>query len=355
MPLKRVLKWLKKFEKYLFYYQDGFFVLPYLTNTPELMLASLRGMPFVNQDTQRNVLYTDNPFTKGELHYQEIEEGLWLMVSDQEFKSNVRTKAVFDDRPSDYFFLAFSIYQNQVIPTLEILINNHKIKNNSWAIYRPGVPIDAFHIKGTKGLFFNFCFSKNWAQANLLQYGLPSKFLMKKLLDSELGYLTWDGLMDDAEAHADQIWYILSKTGDQALPKLKLKIQTLEVIMLFFEKVEEAIAEPANSVSKNANPIDEVAQMLVRDLTKDFPGIEVLAERINTSPSKLKSTFKSLYGQPPFQFFRTQQMIEARKMLENSQVQIKYVSALYGYENPSKFSLAFKKVHGVLPSEIVRK
>ncbi|HLO45844.1 MAG TPA: AraC family transcriptional regulator [Leadbetterella sp.] len=356
MPLKRVTRWLKKFEKYLFYYKDGYFVLPYLTNTPELMLESLRSMPFVSQDPFRNVLVTDNPFTKGELHYQEIEDGLWLMVSEQEFKSNVRTKAVFDDIPSEYYFLAFSVYQNPIIPALEILINDHKIKNNSWAIYRPGVPIDAFHIKGTKGLFFNFSFSKKWAEANLLHTGMPSKFFMQKILDSELGYLTWDGLMADAHVYAKEIWQMISHDSGQALSKLKLKIQTLEILTLFFEKIEEQVqSEGASQFNKHIDPIYTVKETLMASLTKEFPGIEVLAEKINTSPSKLKSGFKKMYGQPPYQYFRGQQMHMALKMLQESDLQIKYVSSFFGYENPSKFSVAFRKVHDILPSEVVRK
>lgn len=354
MPLKRVLQWLKKFEKYLFYYEDGFFVLPYLNNTPALMVESFRSMPFVSQDPKRNILYSNNPFTKGVLHYYEVEAGLWLLVSELEFKANVRTKAVYDNVPSDYYFLAFSMFENPTAPGLEININNQKIKNNSWAIYRPGVSIDAFHLKGTKGLFFNFAFSQKWVNENFSIEGFSDEFILQKLLKNELGYLSWEGLLQDANLYALEIWKGFSEQSEQLFSKLKLKINTLAVLKRFLEKIEtnqEGILGTQDELG--AVSIKKIEQILLENLKNGFPGIEVLAEKINMSPSKLKSNFKKTFKMPPFQFYRNEQMKLAMKMLIDGEVQIKNVALYFGYENPSKFSNAFKKVHGMLPSEVL--
>jgi AraC-like DNA-binding protein len=357
MPLKRVIKWIKKFEKYFFYYKDGYFVLPYLTNTPQLMVESLKNMPFVSHDADHKVMYSKTPFTEGQLRYQEIEEGLWLIVSELEFKVNVHTKAVYDDYASDYYFLAFSIYDNPVTPKVDMRINNMELKNNSWAMYKPGIPIDAFHAKGTKGLFFNFSFNKKWIETNFLDKETSSKLLFQKILNAEPGYLTWDGLMTDAQPHALDIWKSLSGDRHQAFSKLKVKIQTLEILTIFFSKVYEEDKKP--EVSKgvavsNDEPALKIEQYLVQNLTDHFPGIDFLADKVNVSPSKLKVNFKKVFGQSVYQYFRTKQMELALVMLKEEQVQIKNVSSYFGYENASKFSLAFKKVHKILPSEVNR-
>lgn len=355
MPLKRVIKWIKKFEKYFFYYKDGYFVLPYLSNSPQLMVESLKNMPFVSHDTDRKVMYSKTPFTEGLLRYQEIEEGLWLIVSELEFKVNVHTKAVYDDFGSDYYFLAFSIYDNPVTPKLDMKINNMELKNNSWAMYKPGIPIDAFHAKGTKGLFFNFSFNRKWIETNFLDKEPPSKLLFQKVLDTEPGYLTWDGLMKDAQPHALDIWKSLSGDTYQAFSKLKVKIQTLEILTIFFSKVyeEDKKTEKWKGFAVNDDePALKIEQYLVQNLMKHFPGIDFLAESVNVSPSKLKVNFKKVFGQSIYQYFRTKQMELAMIMLKEDHVQVKNVSSYFGYENASKFSLAFKKVHQILPSEV---
>lgn len=357
MPLKRVIKWIKKFEKYFFYYKDGYFVLPYLTNTPQLMVESLKSMPFVTHDAEKEVMYSNTPFTQGQLRYQEIEDGLWLIVSELEFKVNVHTKAVYDDYGSDYYFLAFSIYENPMTSTLDMLINNKEVKSNSWAMYKPGIPIEAFHIKGTKGLFFNFSFNRKWIEANFLDKETTTKHLIQKILDSEQGYLTWDGLMTDAQPHAFDIWKSLSSGTKQTFNKLKVKIQTLEILTIFFSKVFEKDIRPNDMLAFSLNeeePVLKIEKYLVQNLMYEFPGIDFLADKANVSPSKLKVNFKKVFGQSLYQYFRTKQMELAMQMLKEEQVQIKYVSSYFGYENPSKFSLAFKKVNKILPSEVNR-
>ncbi len=358
MPLKRVIKWIKKFEKYFFYYKDGYFVLPYLTNTPQLMLESLKNMPFVAHDAEKEVMYSTTPFTQGQLRYQEIEEGLWLIVSELEFKVNVHTKAVYDDYGSDYYFLAFSIYENPDSPQMDMLINKQEVKNHTWAMYKPGIPIDAFHIKGTKGLFFNFSFNRKWIEANFLDKDRSLNFSIQKILDAEMGYLAWEGLMSDAQPHALDIWKSLKGETKQAFSKLKVKIQTLEILTIFFSKVYQEGFNPNkkyNNSHISEDPIVKIEKYLVQNLTNDFPGINFLAEKVNVSPSKLKVNFKKAFATSIYQYFRTKQMELAMDMLKEDHVQIKNISVFFGYENPSKFSLAFKKVHKKLPSEVTKR
>lgn len=356
MPLRRVLKWIKKFEKYIFSYKDGYFVLPYLTNTPELMVESLINMPFSKHIPEENAIYANTPFTAGVLRYQEVESGLWLIVSELDFKTNVHTQSVYDDFGSDYFFLAFSIYQNAIIPKLEMKINNMVVASNSWSIYRPGIPIDAFHQKGTKGLFFNFSFNKKWVENNLIGRNDPAEVLIQKILDAETGYLYWEGLVPEAEEHALNIWESLSKTPDVIFSKLQLKIQTLEILTLFFTKIFQKTSDIKESSQSNGNfeSLNKIEEYLMENLKGDFPGIDFLANMVNMSPSKLKTNFKAAFGNSIFQYFKEKQMELALQMLKNPEVQIKYVAALFGYENPSKFSKAFKKNHGKLPSDLKR-
>ncbi|WP_255068825.1 AraC family transcriptional regulator [Lacihabitans sp. LS3-19] len=356
MPLSRVRKWIKKFEKYIFSYKDGYFVLPYLTNSPELMIESLINLPFTKHNSSENAIYTNTPFTEGVLRYQEVESGLWLTVTELEFKTNVQTKSMYDNLGSDYFFLAFSIYQNTIIPKQKMKINNALVASNSWSIYSPGIPIDAFHEKGTKGLFFNFSFNKNWIENNLIGRNDPSEVLIQKIIDSELGYLSWEGLVPEAEEYALNIWHCLSRNPDLIFSKLQLKIQTLEILTLFFTKIYQKTILNSSQVQNNSNheSLSKIEEYLSQNLKGNFPGIDFLANMAHMSPSKLKTSFKASYGTSIFKYFKEKQMELAIKLLKDPEIQIKNLSTIFGYENPSKFSIAFKKIHGKLPSEIQR-
>ena len=47
-------------------------------------------------------------------------------------------------------------------------------------------------------------------------------------------------------------------------------------------------------------------------------------------------------------------MVLALQLLKNPDVQIKNIAASLGYENPGKFTAAFKKYHNFLPSEVTK-
>jgi AraC-like DNA-binding protein len=82
-----------------------------------------------------------------------------------------------------------------------------------------------------------------------------------------------------------------------------------------------------------------------------FPGIDKIAKEIGLSPTKLKSDFKIVYKQSLFQYYRDKQLVFAQELLIGNKGKIKDIAAVFGYENAGKFSTAFKKRFGLLPSE----
>ncbi len=207
----------------------------------------MASMPFAKHNESDQIITSSNPFSTGELRYKEIETGLWLMVSSIEFKANVNTKSVFDSHGSDYYFLAFSVFQNQHSNKPDIKINNEEVPSNSWAIYGPGISIEAFHLKGTRGLFFNFAFNSKWISDNLSE---KSNGVVKRLVTSEAGFLVWKGLLPETEKLALEIWYSITGKGDQILDKIQLKVQTLNILTLFFGK----ILQENNEGQENESP-----------------------------------------------------------------------------------------------------
>src|SRR5690606_27966997 len=101
-----------------------------------------------------------------------------------------------------------------------------------------------------------------------------------------------------------------------------------------------------------ARDLSKAENYLSNHLFDGFPGIDFLAKKFNLSESKLKTEFKNLYGKPVFRYFQEKQMYLAKELIHENQMLIKEISYKFGYENTSKFSAAFKKHHGNLPSEV---
>ena len=87
MILERIEKFLSGFRKYLFYYKDGFFELPFMANSPETIVKSLTGMPFVKHYEQQQKFSSNTPFLKADIYYQEIEHGLWILFAEAKYKT----------------------------------------------------------------------------------------------------------------------------------------------------------------------------------------------------------------------------------------------------------------------------
>jgi AraC-like DNA-binding protein len=353
MIIESVKSWLKKFEKYLFTYKDGFFELPYIYNTPQLMINYLSNMPLTKHIAEEKAIYSDTPFAKGTLRYREIENGLWVIVTDMAFKVNMRTKGIVDGDQSDYYFLAFSLYQNK-ISIVDMKINDILLPNKSWAIYKPGASIDAINYKGTQGLYFNFVINKDWINENLNNHPTTNGGSLFDIIDSESGIVYWHDIALDSEIIAKKLWQNLSNIN--LVNHLQLKIQVLELVGIFFKNIQQRHLKTQNQLF---SPTDQAAMILVEkylieNLTVDFIGIEAIAEKANMSSSKLKSTFKIVYGQSIFQYYRNKQMELALQLLKTSDIQIKNISTMLGYDNPSKFSANFKKYHQILPSEVTK-
>ena len=67
------------------------------------------------------------------------------------------------------------------------------------------------------------------------------------------------------------------------------------------------------------------------------------------SLTMLKDCFKAVYGKPVHAFRREYKMQVATKLLTTTDMSITELAGEFGYENPNKFSTAFKEVIGVSP------
>ncbi|MED4226217.1 AraC family transcriptional regulator [Neobacillus cucumis] len=76
-----------------------------------------------------------------------------------------------------------------------------------------------------------------------------------------------------------------------------------------------------------------------------------LANLVYVSPYHLAHIFKEEVGMPPIQYLIQCRIEEAKRLLKNSNLSVKEIAAMIGYENPNYFNLLFKKVTGTPPGK----
>jgi AraC-like DNA-binding protein len=97
--------------------------------------------------------------------------------------------------------------------------------------------------------------------------------------------------------------------------------------------------------------IRKVEEYLIHDLSK-APGIEDLARFSAMSATRLKTLFRQIYGLPPYEYFQQHRMLSAKQRLKDTRLPIQEIGRSLGYSNMSNFTLAFRKVFKINPSEI---
>jgi hypothetical protein len=108
--LRQINKWFDKYKSYLLFFKDGFWDIPYLSNSPKTIIQSVIKMPFTKHDVKRQSILSSTPLIKGIMYYDEIEDGLYFIHSDMTYKANINYKSVTDDTlSSEWYMLSLTI------------------------------------------------------------------------------------------------------------------------------------------------------------------------------------------------------------------------------------------------------
>lgn len=145
--------------------------------------------------------------------------------------------------------------------------------------------------------------------------------------------------------------------SEEEIPLLFYQNKILRIIERFFVWLYDemqVISDRSGISLQDIETAQKIEALLTNDVTQLPPTIREMAREAAMSESKLKKVFKSVYGLPPYEYYQQQRMKKARMMLLTGQYSIKDVGYTLGYANLSNFTLAFKKVFGKLPRDVVK-
>jgi AraC-like DNA-binding protein len=342
--------WAKHIEKFLFLLKDDFFELPYLSNSPQVMLDSLIKIPIIEHNALKQVISSDNAFWKGRMRYRKIEEGFWILETNISLKENVLAKATYTkDHLKDYYILSFSVFEYK-FPFKDS--EPITLLSTCWTFYKPETEVATYFYKGTEGKFFNIAISKKWADQNIKSGKFCEKGVLENFFNTQKGFYTWLDIAPNAHALSAKISKILDAEEDIPLNQIELKKNCMKLISEFFSNCFEDSRITDNVSLSNLDycNVAKAEKMILHNLQSSFLGIDQIAYEVNTSPTKLKTNFKTVFGFSMLQYHKEKNMLLAKQLRHNSEVEIQVIAAITGYESASKFAAAFKKRFGTSPS-----
>lgn len=311
-------------------------------------------MPFMKVDEEKQMLYADTPFVKGEFYYVELEQGLWIMSSVMDYKNNVSYKPVYDQMlPADYYCISINIVENEFMSSF-YEFDNYKVESHSISFLKPKKDFLNCHFKGSHEKMYMVYFDKNWLKKNILNSPNLNPATESLFSNDEIGYMNYRYSGIAFESLIENLPKILHESPMPNL--LELKKIAYDFFEMFIQSLEERKKLPSDKVvGKDQIMIEKIEHFLMGNLYSKFPGIESLSLQFKISPTRLKQNFKIVYGMPIFKYFQKKQMELAFHRLKDEDLMVKEVAQLFGYENKSKFSSTFQNQHGLLPSAVRNK
>lgn len=127
-------------------------------------------------------------------------------------------------------------------------------------------------------------------------------------------------------------------------------------------EAEAALLDGLESLDKKLIPVFtlyereavEEIKSILRSSVENPPTVKQLARDFSLNPNKLQAVFKHFTGVTVMEYLRSYRMELALKLLSEGLL-LEEIARSVGYRSASRFSEAFVKAHGILPSHYRRK
>jgi signal transduction histidine kinase/DNA-binding response OmpR family regulator len=105
------------------------------------------------------------------------------------------------------------------------------------------------------------------------------------------------------------------------------------------------------TVDIDSQLLQKCHDLIIENIDNSMLSVEYLSEEIGLSRRTLLRKFKSLTGKSPADLIKHTRMTQAALLLREKKLLVYEVAMHVGYEDPERFSNAFKQFHGVSPSK----
>ncbi|MBU5438587.1 AraC family transcriptional regulator [Tissierella sp. MSJ-40] len=131
---------------------------------------------------------------------------------------------------------------------------------------------------------------------------------------------------------------------------MRFKSKITEFLLLSLQHKSDRNYKISNFTKDEVNTIYKIKNLLLEN-SQSPPSIQEISKRFNISIYKLQRGFKEITGDTVYEYIRKARIEKAKNLLRKTDMPIIYIANEVGYENPSKFSNAFKSYTQMTPSE----
>jgi AraC-like DNA-binding protein len=279
-----------------------------------------------------------------------LPNGLQMIV----FNYKIYQEVYFERLPraEKIFILRFD---DMVIPTqitISMAEQNEQTKQvRSVLLTNTCTHLSSLLPKGTAANGISIMFSQAWLQNYFETNGLDDT--IEKYMGMRISTLNFEPL---DEEYRKIIKEIIATDSVDTLRLLVIQNRVMLLIERFFTRLHKKVAEVKQVHNINEDEMQRLAvvEELLKNTSSELPpGIEELAKKASMSTSKLKKSFKIIYGIPPYQYFQKFRMERAKDLLLSGKYSVKEVGVEVGYTNLSNFAKAFKSTFNQLPSDLL--
>lgn len=96
--------------------------------------------------------------------------------------------------------------------------------------------------------------------------------------------------------------------------------------------------------------VQEVVHLIQKDLSRKV-GLNEMAQAVNLSAEHLRQLFKSEIGMTPVQYQKKLRLLEAKRLLESTFLNVQEIMVRVGLGDDSHFVRDFKEAYGLAPAQ----
>ncbi|MBO3697129.1 alpha/beta fold hydrolase [Roseivirga sp. E12] len=121
-----------------------------------------------------------------------------------------------------------------------------------------------------------------------------------------------------------------------------------------FEAERETFDSNQRTPLKNDSFLENVLQVIEKNLSDEFFGVEMLCREIGVSERQVQRKLKAITNKSPNQLISSVRLHRAKELLFANTLNVSEIAFRSGFSNPSYFSKIFKREFGTSPSELLR-
>ena len=293
------------------------------------------------------------PATSGEgsIKILKLFDELQVMLADVSFNETLVTTREYSDKR--YFILHFDdVYITKTAAlkvngeTLQKTNTRHTVARltSNMFINTEEIPAN-LHIRSIKILF-----DEKWLKKYL---GLSADTdVLQKYLSLKTESFDIEQLDEVYLRLMEEIWSI---PQNDPLQNIFLQNRVTLLIERFFTRLHDKsslLEGRFNLADDEVKRLIQVEQLLVNDFSEPPPTIDEFSRIVSMSSSKLKKSFKGIYGNSIYAYYQKVRMQKAKELLLSGKYNVNETAEAIGYHNTSNFILAFKKQFAVSPGEV---